>query len=207
MVKFLAAAADPGSPIAAAMKLALADRRPMGAPGSEIGLAWIVSKPDGSNEILRHDGGTGGFRTSMAIEPAKRRGVVVLTNAAVEPSSDDLAMHLLIGTPVLDAGTVPPAPPPAKPRTAVRLPPAELDRVVGVYEMSGAVSLRVWREGDGLKAQLTGGPALPIFAEGPLDYFWRVVDAQVRFTRDAAGKVTGATLSQDGRQIPARRAP
>jgi CubicO group peptidase (beta-lactamase class C family) len=109
MLKFLAAAIDRRSPIAPAMALALADRRPMDAPGSEIGLGWIVSKPGGGDEVLFHNGGTGGFRTAIAIDRGKHRAVVVLTNAAIEPSSDDLATHLLIGTPLLPLSTLPPA--------------------------------------------------------------------------------------------------
>jgi len=87
------------TPLARAFALMLAQRRPDVAPGVDSGLAWMVAKsPRG--EIIFHDGGTGGFRTSMAFDPAKHRGVVVLTNAAREPSSNDLAIHLLIGAPV-----------------------------------------------------------------------------------------------------------
>lgn len=54
---------------------------------------------------------------------------------------------------------------------------------------------------------MTGAPAFPIFPEAPLSFFWRVVDAQVRFTADAAGKVTGAILSQAGQQLSGKRVP
>lgn len=127
MLKFARAALDPTSPIAPAMKLATAERRPMGATGSEVGLAWIISKPGGGREIWFHDGGTGGFRTAIALDPAKRSAVVVLTNAAVEPASDDLAIHLLVGTPTQPAGAVPPAPPKAIAHQQVALSAAELD--------------------------------------------------------------------------------
>lgn len=110
MLKFLAAAIDPNSPIAPGMRLATAERRPMGSPDSEIGLAWIIARPGAGREILFHAGGTGGFRTALALEPARRRAVVVLANAAVEPGADDLALHLLVGTPLLPAGTAPPTP-------------------------------------------------------------------------------------------------
>lgn len=207
MLTFARAALEPASPIAAAMKRATAERRPMGATGSEIGLAWIISKPGGGREILFHDGGTGGFRTAIVLDPAKRTAVVVLTNAAVEPASDDLAMHLLIGSPVQPAGTLPPAPPPPTAHHEVTLPPAELDRVVGRYEFTPTLALTVKRDGAGLEAQMTGAPPFPIFAEAPLSFFWRVVDAQVRFTADAAGKVTGAVLSQAGQQLSGGRVP
>ena len=204
MLIFLRAALDPHSPIAPAMKIATAERRPMGGP-NEIGLAWIISKPSGDREILFHNGGTGGFRTAMLLDPARQRGVVVLTNAAVEPASDDLAFHLMLGAPLQPLGPIPPAPPSASAHKAVTLPPAELDRVVGRYEFTPGFALTIERDGAGLKAQLTGQPAFPIFAEAPLNFFWRVVDAQLRFTVGPDGAVTGAVLSQNGQQMNAKR--
>ena len=85
------------------------------------------------------------------------------------------------------------------------LPAAELDRVVGRYELAPNVEIAIARRGDGLTAQLTGQPAFPIFAEAPLRFFWKVVNAQIEFTADANGMVTGGTFAQDGRQIPLKR--
>ena len=87
------------TPLSPAFALMLAERRPGATPNVQTGLAWVrIGSPRG--EIIFHDGGTGGFRTCMAFDRAKHRGVVVLTNAAREPSSNDLAIHLLIGAPV-----------------------------------------------------------------------------------------------------------
>jgi len=109
MLAFMRAAMDPNAPIAAAMKLTTADQRPMGTGRGAIGLAWLIAKPAEGRETLFHNGGTGGFRAAMMLEPAARRGVVVLTNAAVEPGSDDLAMHLLLGAPLQPASAAPSA--------------------------------------------------------------------------------------------------
>ena len=46
-------------------------------------------------------------------------------------------------------------------------------------------------------AQLTGQPPFQIFPESPLAFFWRVVDAQIRFV-EQDGAVTGAVFSQGG---------
>jgi len=100
MLTFLSAAIGiRQTPLAPAFALMLAQRRPGVAPNVDTGLGWMVAKsPRG--DIIFHDGGTGGFRTSIAFDPAKRRGAIVLTNAAREPSSNDLAIHMLIGNPV-----------------------------------------------------------------------------------------------------------
>lgn len=207
MLIFVSAALDPKSPIGPAMKLATAERWPLGAPGRAIGLGWIISEVDKGRETLFHNGGTGGFRAAMLLEPARGSAVVVLTNASVEPSSDDLASHILLGTPLQPLVPVPPAPPPSTQakRTEVTLPPAELDRVVGRYELAPGVAINVAREGAGLTAQLTGQPAFPIFAEAPLNFFLRVADAQLRFVAGPDGKVTGVALVQAGQQQEAKR--
>ncbi len=50
-----------------------------------------------------------------------------------------------------------------------------------------------------------GAPRLQILPEAPLAFFWKAMDAQIRFTTDASGMVTGAVLTQQGRQMVGRR--
>ncbi len=191
------------TPLAPAMKAMLAKRWPAMDPRSETGLGWLVVKSS-AGEIVVHDGGTGGFRGNMAYDPVKKRGLVVLTNAAVEPSVNDLAIHLLVGTPLAPLQPILPAPKPVT-RSAIALPSAELDHVVGRYQMGPAVVIEITRSGDQMFAQLSGQPKFPIFAEVPLTFFWKVVDAQARFVVDANGKVTGAVLVQNGQESTAKR--
>lgn len=100
MLIFLDAFIAPGdSPLAPAMRAMLAESRPGPSPNARIGLAWMMLDL-GAGRLAFHDGGTGGFRTAMGWDPARHRGVVVLTNAAMEPSSNDLALHILAGAPV-----------------------------------------------------------------------------------------------------------
>jgi hypothetical protein len=56
----------------------------------------------------------------------------------------------------------------------------------------------VTREGDQLHVQLTGQGKYPVYAESATRFFYKVVDAQIDFERDGAGKVTGLTLHQGG---------
>jgi hypothetical protein len=51
---------------------------------------------------------------------------------------------------------------------------------------------------DHLESQLGTQPKVPIFAESPTSFFLKVVDAQLDFSKDASGKVTGVTLHQNG---------
>ena len=53
--------------------------------------------------------------------------------------------------------------------------------------------------------QLTGQPQFEIFAEKADTFFLKVVVAQLVFDRNTEGKVTGVTLNQGGRQMPAKK--
>ena len=68
-----------------------------------------------------------------------------------------------------------------------------------IFKSPGA-QVTVRREGEQLMAQITGQPAFPIYPSAPLEFFWRVANAQVRFLEEG-GKVTGAVLTQDGRTV------
>jgi D-alanyl-D-alanine-carboxypeptidase/D-alanyl-D-alanine-endopeptidase len=60
-------------------------------------------------------------------------------------------------------------------------------------------------ESDHLEAQLTGQDAFPIFASAKDKFFYKVVDAQLDFERDADEKVVAAVLHQTGHDMRAPR--
>jgi D-alanyl-D-alanine-carboxypeptidase/D-alanyl-D-alanine-endopeptidase len=208
MLVFAKAVLDPKSPIAAALKTALAARGPGAHARVEQALGWVVMHPEPGRELLVHDGGTGGFRALLAIEPSKGRAVTVLVNSAVEPSAADLGLHILIGSPVQPTLPVPPAPPPPKQRTEITLPAEALDKLVGRYDFGSGFVIAITRDGAALRAQregIPGAPALQIFPEAPLAFFWKEVDAQLRFTTDPSGAVTDAEFAQGSMKLPGKR--
>lgn len=81
-----------------AMDVMLATRWPASEPDQETGLAWLARKGP-AGEIVWHDGGTGGYRATLAWDPARRRGAIVLINAAAEPATNDIAFNILAGNP------------------------------------------------------------------------------------------------------------
>lgn len=47
-----------------------------------VGLAWHITKP-GNDELFFHNGGTGGYRTYLAVNPQKKFAVVMLSNTTI----------------------------------------------------------------------------------------------------------------------------
>ena len=181
----------------------LAVRRATGAPAVAQALGWeVLPLPQG--EIVEHGGGTGGYHTFLAFNAKTRTGVVILTNAETIMGGDDIALHILTGSPV---ASLPPPPPPPPERHAIILSPAAMDALVGRYQLSPAVTVTVTRDGARLLAQLTGQAAFEIFPETPTTFFWKVVDAQATFQLGPGGQATSLTLRQNGRDLPAPRVP
>jgi hypothetical protein len=101
--------------------------------------------------------------------------------------------------PKLNASEIPPEP------QEIALDAATSGDYVGKYQFDSSAVLDVALKGDHLEAQFTGQGALPIFASGKDRFFYKVVDTQIDFDRDADGKVVAAVLHQTGRDVRAPR--
>ena len=198
MLKFLRANVDPAhTTLTSAIEMAHAKRYATDNPNLSLGLAWhIVATPPGST-IIWHNGGTGGYRTFIGFDPARHAGVVVLSNSAT--SVDDIGVHLV-------DPRVPLAPAPVTAaHTEITLAPQVLDRYVGDYELAPNFHIVVTREGNALFGQPTGQDKVQLFAEKEDAFFLKVVDAQVVFTKDSSGTVTGMVLKQNGQDSPGKK--
>ena len=71
----------------------------------------------------------------------------------------------------------------------------------GTYTLSTApVTLTIAYAEEQLTAQVTGQPVLPIYRYGPEEFFYKAVDAQLKFVRNADGKVDAIQFTQGNRE-------
>lgn len=158
--------------------------------GAQIGMAWMIQTVNGS-KVVWHNGMTGGYASFAGFTADGRRGVVVLANAA--RPLEEFGMNTLV------------PPPPAEARVAVQLAPSLLAEYEGRYQLTPHAVLTVRGISGGLEAQLSGQSPLPIYASAADQFFYRAVNAQLGFKRDAAGAIESVVLHQGGREIPAPR--
>jgi CubicO group peptidase (beta-lactamase class C family) len=92
MAKFLAANVDPASEPFGPAFAPLHRPRTVMDEETRVGLAWQTGHAT-NRTMVWHGGGTGGYRSLIAFEPAKQTGVVVLCNSAA--GADALGFHLL----------------------------------------------------------------------------------------------------------------
>jgi len=172
------------SPFAPAMATMLSTRRPTPQPGVEQALGWMVIG-EGDDPLIVHDGGTLGYASSVAWDPKKRVGVVVLSNQMAGVS--DIARHLL-------RPNVPLERPTATRRTETALDSAVLDAYAGRYEAPGEGIFIIVRESGFLTIQPPaswGLPKLRLRPESLRDFFVAELPLRVAFQTDGDGRVNG----------------
>ncbi|HET7842711.1 MAG TPA: DUF3471 domain-containing protein, partial [Xanthomonadales bacterium] len=83
-------------------------------------------------------------------------------------------------------------------RKEIALPDDALAAYAGEYQLAPNVVIAVRPREGGIEAMLTGQPWFPVYASAKDRFFYRVVDAELEFERDADGKVVAVTLHQGG---------
>ena len=187
------------SPVAPAIEVTLRTRRPTGS-GNEQALGWTVIGK-GDDKLFDRDGGTYGFASSMAWDPKKRVGVVVLSNQ--QGDVDDIARHLL-------RPDVPLTKPTNTKHTEIAIDSALLDKYAGRYEAQGEGTFTVARENNFLTIESPadwGLPKLRIRSESLLDFFATELPLRVTFKIDNDGRVTGLLVypPRGQKAVPANR--
>jgi D-alanyl-D-alanine-carboxypeptidase/D-alanyl-D-alanine-endopeptidase len=155
--------------------------------GAEAGLGWHAIESAGER-LVRHNGGTAGFRAFIGLNPARGWGTVVLANAGAVRGGDDIGRRILSGA-ALAPG----------PKRAVAIAPAVLARYVGRYRFPTGDRIEIRRSDEGLAASLNGQGELPIYASALRRFFWRTVDAELVFETDADGRAIALTTRSAAR--------
>ncbi len=146
---------------------------------------------------IEHGGGIEGFNTFLVYYPGDKVTVVALANLNGQ-AVDAIAAKLG----ALAHGEKVELP---SERKEISVSPEILSRYVGTYEMSPAVKMFITQQNGQLMSQLTGQGQIPLFAESETRFFPKVVDAEIEFTSNPKGEVTGLVLHQGGRDMTAVR--
>jgi hypothetical protein len=186
--------------IAAAWELARRPHASFAGRQADIGLAIFIGRREGRT-IYNHSGGTGGYRTLLELDPAAGRAtVVLLNNDEPDPSTVLAAARRPAGAPAAAKS--------ADARPEAALPREQAAAFTGTFAVDARTRFTFVQDETGrLRGRLTGQGFLPLFFAGNDRFFARAVAAEFQFSRDAAGAVTGVTLHQNGKTVPATRGP
>ncbi len=181
------------------LKIALAPAvLPPGVQGQPYGCGWITGTHRGL-PIIDHGGGLHGFQSYLVRFPAHKLNVAVLVNAeAVPPGLVPVTLGREIAEKFLAADLPPP------PAIDPKVDPKTYADYAGQYDY-GAKVMTITLEENRLYAQLDGQPRFEIFPSAPDRFFWKVVDAQVHFSRNEKGVITTAEHHQNGTSFKAQK--
>lgn len=87
----------------------------------------------------------------------------------------------------------------------VNLDASTLQSYVGTYDVASGIRYAVTESDGHVFLQITGQPPFEIYPSAKDEFYYKIVDAQVTFRRDAAGKVVGVTLHQNGDDVTGTR--
>ena len=156
---------------------------------------WAISRYRGLR-LVGHSGGLHGFQSYLARYPEQSLTVAVLANAEFSPAAKAQVLAELWLSAVME-------PRPLR-EEKTGLAGKGYDDYAGRYDYGSGV-MTIEREGDSLFAQLGLQPRFEVFPAGNDEFFWKVVEARVKFERDNSGKVTRILHTQGGAVIKAPR--
>ena len=176
------------------------------------GLGLFIDEQSSLRRI-HHGGADSAHRAMLMTYPDIEAGVVALSNNASFDSTTIAAKigkaffaeHMqLDADPGSDVAEAAAAKDTSFDRTTVD--PSDFDAFVGRYELEELPGfiLTFTRKGDRFFGQASGQEQMEFVPTSPLTFTLEVVDAAVTFHKDADGKVTGLTLSQNGEHAARR---
>lgn len=179
------------TPLKEAFATALQSQADAPSLGGQIGLGIFLGKHEGDS-FLHHDGGTGGYTSSLQVIPAKNIVRVVLIN------NNSLSGTQVIAAMTDEKQTAPVA------QKEIPMPMESLKQYPGVYELDRDARFTVLLRDGKLWVNLTGQPFLRAFPKAPDRFFYKAVAAEIAFNRDK-GAIQSLTLFQNGRELTAKR--
>jgi CubicO group peptidase (beta-lactamase class C family) len=144
------------------------------------------------NNLLWRDGATGGYLSFVTIDTAQKKGIFIATNS--QDAIRDIGFHLIDNS--FPLRQIAPA------RKSITLSEGVLESYVGEYQLPEVnLTFSITRNGQRLFIQQTGQRRWGLFASSETEFFMKVVEANITFTKDENGKITGLILRQKGDHI------
>jgi CubicO group peptidase (beta-lactamase class C family) len=152
------------------------------------GFGWGISELKGIGKVLSHSGGWPGYNTLIERHIDSGKTIIILKNyerqapmlQKIRNILYDIKEEVKVETTVLADS---------------------LQQYVGEYELAPDFTITISVSKDKIFAQATGQGKFQLFAEKKDWFFLKVVEAKVKFNRNASGGITSLTLFQDGQEV------
>ncbi len=158
------------------------------------GLGLVKSR---GMDVISHSGGLHGFLTQLSYYPKEKLTVVMFTNTSepqVNFNPEKIGEAFLWDK--MDKQTS---------YTETSINPADLQQYTGRYELLNVGVFTITTEKDKIYAQLSGQPKFEIFPMAKDEFFFKVVEARLKFMKDEQGEINSVVLFQNGQELKAKK--
>jgi CubicO group peptidase (beta-lactamase class C family) len=162
---------------------------------TEYSFGWFVENDSEHGKFVSHTGSWPGYATFIERHVDSNKTIIVLMNYESHSFPVEEMRDVLYNRPLVLY----------KDKVEIQLPKEELEKLVGVYNIAEGVDMFISMGENGLMARMTGQNAFPIYAEAPLTFFLKVVEAQIVFEKDEFNQVSKLFLLQNGNRLEAKR--
>ena len=146
--------------------------------GYTMGMNWTILSTASGHTIFAHDGGTGGYSSSVAFDRAAQRAVVLLS---------DTALTSLGGFGTVGLHLIDPTMPVGAPRVATTADARLIDALAGSYRLQGGLGMELRHKGNALTVQADGQTEFEMGYDSAGDFYPLQLDALLRPKRKADG--------------------
>lgn len=167
------------------------------------GYGWVINDMRGAEEIA-HGGGLHGFISYLSRYPADNISIITLTNTLptmeqLDPNqvANEIAEYLLWEK----------LSPQESYSSDFTLDTNIINDYVGRYDYGNSMILVVTTENNQLFAQMSGQPKFELFPSEEDEFFWKAVEAKIKFVRDETGIITHGIHTQGGNDLEVPKIP
>lgn len=168
----------------------------------DYGYGWGIFDNRGVTHIA-HSGGLHGFISYMTRISEKNITVVALTNTqpvidGLDPSEISTLFAQYYLWEELN---------PKESKKTVEIDAAKLKQYIGRYDYGNSMVLSINEKNGKLIAQMTGQSEFELFPLAEDEFFWKVVDAKIKFVRNNKGEIIHGVHYQGGRELKVQKLP
>jgi len=165
-------------------------------PAMNYGYGLMMGKYRGTDNI-QHGGGLHGFVSQLVYYPKQKLSIVMFSNSMdPEGNFDPNKIAEAFAWTEMEKQIS---------NTITTVPPETLKLYTGRYDFMNGNVMRVTVENNKLYTQLTGQPKYEIFSSSENEFFWKVVEARIKFIKNEKGEISHAEFTQNGNNLNVKK--